>query len=398
MLLIRNWEERGVPMWRYAVSVISIAAIIFVAISPSLSSAEIAYILKKPGDDADVEVTFTYDALYEQEILHKVGGNGRILLWQVQCARKYFFYKPFHFVQNDIMSRPVLCLVKKYLCDSGFPDKGYVFMGYLYLDNGYDLTKPITITLSNRITDAIFIPGDDSRTGIQGTVRNENTGKPVKGAHVYAYVDYSKNLIGVADYVSRGSEEDGSYQLDVPPGEYYIVARRRASGSNYGPVVTGDLYDHRYGEKPIGVSASQTNNMDFSLQEMKEPLFFQVFTEQERKTDTIVRGHIVNESGVSVQGAFATAYVDDNMKRLPDYASTLTGDDGIYTLYLPSGGRYLIGARVHARSVPKPGEPIGRYEGSEDHSVTIESGDSLEGIDMTVRPFTSEAPPGYKPY
>jgi hypothetical protein len=167
MLLIRNWEERGVPMWRYAVSVISIAAIIFVAISPSLSSAEI-----------DVEVTFTYDALYEQEILNKVGGDGRILLWQVQCARKYFFYRPFHFVQDEIMSRPVLCLVKKYLCDSGLPDKGYVFMGYLYLDNGYDLTKPITITLSNRITDAIFIPGDDSRTGIQGTVRNENTGKP----------------------------------------------------------------------------------------------------------------------------------------------------------------------------------------------------------------------------
>ncbi|TNF47906.1 carboxypeptidase regulatory-like domain-containing protein, partial [bacterium] len=324
--------------------------------------------------------------------------DGRVLLWQVQCTKKYFFYKPFHFVQDDLVSRPVLCLMRKYLCDSNLPEKGYVYMGYLYLDNGYDLTKPITITLAKRVIDAVFIPGDDGRTGIQGTVRSESTGKPVKGAHVYAYVDYSKNLIGVADYVSRGSDDDGSYQLEVPAGEYYVVARRRASGSNYGPIVSGDLYDHRFGEKEVSVSAGRINNMDFSLVEMKEPLFFQVFTEQERRTDTLVKGHIVNESGTPVQGAFATAYINEDMKRLPDFASTLTGDDGSYTLYLPSGGRYFIGARVHARSVPKPGEPVGRYIGSEDHSITIEDGASLEGIDMTVHPFTSEVPTGYKPY
>ncbi len=150
-------------MWRYTVSVLSIAAIFFVVIPPPLSSAEVAYILKNPGNDADVEVTFTYDPIYEQEILSKIDEDGRILLWQVKCTRKYFFYKPFHFVQGDIMSRPVLCLVSKYLCDSGLSEKGYVFMGYLYLENGYDLTRPITITLSNRVIDAVFIPGDDGR-------------------------------------------------------------------------------------------------------------------------------------------------------------------------------------------------------------------------------------------
>lgn len=385
-------------MWRYTVGVLAIAAIIIAVLFPAPSSAEVAYVLKKPGDDNDVEVTFTFDPVYEQEILGKIGGDGRVLMWQVQCTKKYFFYRPFHFAQDKLISRPVLCLVKKYLCDSDLPDIGYVYMGYLYLDAEYDLTRPITITLSNKVLDAVFIPGNDGRTGIQGTVRSDGTREPVEGAHVYAYVDYSKNLIGVADYVSRGSGEDGSYRLEVPPGEYFIVSRRRASGSNYGPIVTGDLYDHRYGEKAVNISAGHTRNMDFSLVEMKEPLFFQVFTEQERKTDTMIRGRIVDESGSPVQGAFATAYIDDNMRRLPDYASTLTGDDGSYILYLPKGGTYHIGARVHARSAPKPGEPVGRYEGSKDHSVKLEDANSLEGIDMTVRPFTSETPPGYKPY
>ena len=385
-------------MWRFTVSVLTITALILAVIPPSMSSAEVAYILKTPGDDKDVEVTFTFDPVYEQEILSKVGGEGRVILWQVRCTKKYFFYKPFHFAQNDVISRPVLCLVKKYLCDTSLPDKGYVYMGYLYLDGKYDLSRPITITLSNRSLDAVFIPDTNGRTGIEGTVLSDATREPVEGAHVYAYVDYSKNLIGVADYVSRGSGEDGSYRLEVPPGEYFVVARRRASGSNYGPIVTGDLYDHRYGEKVVGVTTGKTKRMDFSLAEMKEPLFFQVFTEQERKTNTMIKGRIVDESGSPVQGAFATAYADDNMRRLPDFASTLTGDDGSYTLYLPKGGRYHIGARVHARSAPKTGEPVGRYDGSEDHSIKVEDGSSLDGIDMTVRPFTSEAPPGYKPY
>ncbi|UCG39640.1 MAG: carboxypeptidase regulatory-like domain-containing protein, partial [bacterium] len=80
-------------------------------------------------------------------------------------------------------------------------------------------------------------------SGIRGRVTLQSTGQPVAGAHVYAYKDHSKNLIGVADYVSKGSGEDGTFTLGLPPGEYYLVSRRRSSGANYGPIVKGDLYD-----------------------------------------------------------------------------------------------------------------------------------------------------------
>ena len=240
--------------------------------------------------------------------------------------------------------------------------------------------------------------GDATDTKIRGRILSKETGEPVAGAHVYAYVDPAKNLIGVADYVSKGSAPDGSYTLEVLPGEYYIVSRKRASGSNYGPIVTGDLYDHRYEHDPISLKRGQFIEMDFDLVQLSEPMFFQVFTEPERITGTGITGRIMNEKGEPVQGAFATAYRDGNMKRLPDFASTLSGDDGRYILYLPEGGKWYVGARSHAREVPKPGEPIGRYEGSPDHSLEIPAAGFVEGVEIRLKPFTSQPPAGYVPY
>lgn len=235
-------------------------------------------------------------------------------------------------------------------------------------------------------------------SGITGMILLETSTDPVSGVNVYAYKDHSKNLIGVADYMSRGSGADGAYRLDLPPGEYYIVARKRASGSNYGPVVTGDMYDHRFQENAVRIKAGRYLEQDFVLTLLKEPLFFQVFTEEARKTGTGIRGRILDVDGRPVTGAFATAYMNDDMKRLPDYASTVTDDEGRYILYLPQGGQYYIGARSRARKVPETGEPVGRYKGSEDHSVQVPDGTFAEGIDITLRPFESEVPPGYKPY
>jgi hypothetical protein len=238
-------------------------------------------------------------------------------------------------------------------------------------------------------------PGE---SGVSGRVVMKGTGQPVQGAHIYAYTDYSKNLIGVADHVSKGSADDGSYQLKLEPGEYYMVARKRASGANYGPIVTGDLYDHRFEQKVFQVLEGVILKKDFEVEKLSEPMFFQIFTQGQKETRTGIRGRIFDEDGEPVQGAFATAYGTSNMKRLPDFASTLTADDGSFTLYLPSGGKWYIGARSHARAAPEPGEPVGRYAGSDDHSLLLTENSFMEGIKIILRPFSSQVPPGYTPY
>ena len=235
-------------------------------------------------------------------------------------------------------------------------------------------------------------------SGVRGKVVLKDTGQPVRGAHVYAYTDYSKNLIGVADHVSKGSSDDGSYLIVLPPGKYHLVARKRVSGSNYGPIVTGDLYDHRFEQEEFTVEKGEVAEKDFTLEKLSEPMFFQVFTEGQRETMTGIRGKILDQAREPVQGAFATAYRTSDMKRLPDFASTLTGDDGSFTLYLPGAGKWYIGARSHARAAPVPGEPVGRYEGNSDHSLLVTEDRFVEGIEIILKPFSSQVPAGYTPY
>jgi hypothetical protein len=186
--------------------------------------------------------------------------------------------------------------------------------------------------------------------------------------------------------------------LKLPPGDYYLVARKRVSGANYGPIVTGDLYDHRFEQQAFRVEEGGTLEKDFELEKLSEPMFFQVFTEGQRKTPTGIRGTIFDQSREPIQGVFATAYRTRDMKRLPDFASTLTGDDGSFSLYLPSGGKWYIGARSHARAVPETGEPVGRYDGSDDHSLLVTENSFVEGVEIVLKPFSSQVPAGYTPY
>ncbi len=240
-------------------------------------------------------------------------------------------------------------------------------------------------------------------SGIWGRVVMRDSGEPVEKAYVYAYVgkiEYraaSLGIIGVTDWVSHGSGSDGSYKLDLPPGDYFVVARKRQSGLNYGPLSVGDYYDHGPGRVSTRVRKKKYTEVNFILMELNEPLFFQGITAVSRVSDTGIRGRILDEEGKHVPGTYAIAYKDDDMQRLPDFASTITDDEGNYTIYLPSGGRYWLAARSHAMKVPVQGEPFGRYEVSDDHSVTVQDSTFLEGIDIMLRPFDGDIPEGYRP-
>ena len=240
-------------------------------------------------------------------------------------------------------------------------------------------------------------------SGIWGRVVMRDSGEPVKGAYIYGYVGRiehraaSLGIIGVTDWVSHGSDKDGSYKLDLPPGDYFVVARKRQSGLNYGPLSVGDYYDHSPGRVSTRVKKGKYTEVNFVLMELTEPLFFQGITAVARATETGIKGRLLDEEGNHIPGTYAIAYKDDDMQRLPDFASTLTDDEGNFTIFLPSGGRYWIAARFHAMKVPIQGEPFGRYEGSDDHSVNVEEGTFVEGIDITLRPFDGEPPEGYHP-
>ena len=236
------------------------------------------------------------------------------------------------------------------------------------------------------------------KSGIKGKIVMKDTGEPVEKAYVYAYTGRPEHravqfgIIGITDWLSHGSTEDGTYTMDLPPGEYYVLARKRANEMNYGPLFKGDWYDHKLVKQAIRIRKGKYRVCDFELIPLHEPMFFQGLTAAEKVTDTGIKGVLLDENSQHVPGTFVIAFKDDDMMRVPDLASTLADDEGNYTLYLPKGGRYWLGARFYAMKVPQPDEPFGRYEGSPDHSVEVEDGTFLEGIDITLRPYDGDPP------
>lgn len=218
--------------------------------------------------------------------------------------------------------------------------------------------------------------------GVRGTLTYQ--GRPLAGVSVFAYRRQSSNFLGPADFASAPSARDGSYLLDLVEGSYWLVARKRASGSDAGPLVPGDLQRVHPGN-PAVVSPGGFTTIDLELEEMRDLMFSR--SGPRGLTATGVRGRITDESGAPVAWVFAIAYASADMRRVPDFTSAMTAADGRFVIFLPAGGRYWLGARKHIREKPALGEPFGLYEGSADHAVEVATGTFAENIDIVLSGF-----------
>jgi hypothetical protein len=229
------------------------------------------------------------------------------------------------------------------------------------------------------------------KTGIRGRVVMKSDGSPLAGSYVNIYPDSISNLLGPSQFISTPTDELGFYQLEVPPGVYYVVARKRMSGQPTGPLAPGDLYSEHQ-RLMTKVESGKFVEIELPVAEMKAPMFFKRMAEEQ--TDTGISGVLVDHAGQPVMGGFAMAYTDKEMKRLPDYASTLSDEQGRFTIYLPEGGSYYLSARIHAWDMPTPGEPYGKFGGDTPTLVSVDSGKFVKDLEIVMAPFSGAYKPG----
>lgn len=208
-------------------------------------------------------------------------------------------------------------------------------------------------------------------------------GEPVEGVFVTLYVDTADDLRGSVYASSPPTGKSGSFQFDyLPEVEYYVVARKRASGSPAGPLNDGDYFGF-FPANPVSVQAGKLSRIKIPLVTkageigQEDSLF--------RDTGTKVTGLIRDAEGKVVRGVYVFAYLDKVMAhKRPEFISKEVDENGRYVLNLSEGGTYYIGARSSYGDTPALGEWYGRWEGTGDHSVALETGKTLEGIDLTV--------------
>ncbi len=219
-------------------------------------------------------------------------------------------------------------------------------------------------------------------TGVKGLFFLPD-GQPASDTWIYAYASQQGNFRGPADFAARG-EADGRYLLDLPPGEWYLVARKRKDSSTSGPPKTGDIWAI-YSANPLIVHQGTLQQINFRLQKAGQHMLLR--GDSVSSGDTGFRGRLVDTNGQPLTGAFALVYRNNDFRRMPDYTSAAVGADGKFVIYVPDAGRYCLAARQRNRGQPIQGEPYGLLDKGKTGCRTIDKGTILNVGKIHLTPY-----------
>ena len=246
-------------------------------------------------------------------------------------------------------------------------------------DVGYTHVGFSTVNAAGAVA---YEDGTDPGTGtLSGVVTY--MGEPLEGAYVTLYLDARGDFKGMGYSSSPPTGKSGSFRVDfLPESDYYVVARKRASGANAGPITDGDYFGY-YAGNPVAVKGGKTGRINFEVVTKageigKDDSMF-------RDTGTKITGRITGRDGKPVKGVYAFAYEEKVMShKRPSFMSREVDGEGNYTINLSTGGVYYIGARSAYGDSPGLGEWYGRYDVTPDHSVEVKAGQRVGNIDMVV--------------
>jgi len=177
-------------------------------------------------------------------------------------------------------------------------------------------------------------PTAAKRSGIYGEVSFQD--ELLERSYLYVYKDPGKGFKGPGYFIQPVAK--GNFRLNLPPGDYYLLARKRERGGQFGPIEIGDYFNFYYGN-PIHVAEGQ-------VREVKIETITRLSMLEEDVVDFQgVRGQVVDSAGKGQAGLYVFAYRLPEMTGTPDYFSVPTSQEGLFELSLPDGGPYYLLAR-----------------------------------------------------
>ena len=233
----------------------------------------------------------------------------------------------------------------------------------------------ITLNLVVRPKATEAVDSGTEKGGIEGVVTSD--GEPLAGAVLYVYLDTKDMFRGMGYYMSPPTGVDGAYRMKMSEGTYYILARKRIAGGVAGPLHEGDYFGY-LDINPVVVHNGKIVKADIPMVKKVEK------NSPGGLGRTSVKGVVKDASGKPAAGLYACVYKGKDMLNRPAFISKPTGPDGVFEVEIPIGGVYYLGARSAIGGPVDPGQLWGRYNGSVDHSVTVETGKTVDGVEITV--------------
>ncbi len=201
---------------------------------------------------------------------------------------------------------------------------------------------------------------------VEGELRY--AGEPVEDGYVYVYSSPDGQFKGMGIAMSPPTGPDGKFAVEnLAESYYWLVARRRGAGGMTGPLEKGDLYGF-LPSNPVYLRDGMSVRVRIDLVEKEKPLSYSEVTSG---AEIVLHGRVVDRSGAPQAGVYAFVYDNRVFGHQRPYGhSGRTGPDGRYSIYLDRPGTYYLGARENFGNSPRPGERLGFYDGTPDHSVS----------------------------
>jgi len=213
-----------------------------------------------------------------------------------------------------------------------------------------------------------------SATGIRGEITFRDD--LLERVYLYVYKDPSKGFKGPAYYVLP--VEKGTFRLRLPPGEYYLLARKREKGGQFGPIEPGDYFNYYYGN-PLRVTSGEIREVKIEtitrlsmLEEGYKPSFHGI------------RGTVLAAEGTSAKGLYVFAYDDQAMSGAPAFFTPVS-DNGAFELPLPGEGPYYLLAREVFGGPASQGERYGKFSDDGGTPIPLKPGEKTREVTIRVQ-------------
>jgi hypothetical protein len=224
-------------------------------------------------------------------------------------------------------------------------------------------------------------PLTSERPGVSGRILFED--EPLGRAYVHVYRDGRSNFRGMG-MAALPSGPEGRFRIKLPPGRYYIVARKRQGGGVFGPPGQNDYIGYYHGN-PVEVRAGEIRPVTLETTtrvDLIEEIWF-----KDEKGAGWFRGTVADGEERPVEGVYVLFYSDPGMAGAPVFVAGPSDSKGGFKVRAAEGKYYLL-ARSKLGGPPEPGEWYGRYGGPGGERLV--DGVSEEEIRIVVSPYRGE--------